>query len=129
MIEYHRVSAFDIDSLEVVNLATHQYILHSRQKSKGNSAIYEMKVEVNFTDGVNDTTLILLMDNTTISFPITLSFNPTWYSIDRNDHMSDAISDYEKKLFSTGTNSFLDTYSNVNVIAMEIQLYELNFIR
>ncbi|MBK9638535.1 MAG: T9SS type A sorting domain-containing protein [Bacteroidetes bacterium] len=108
---------FDIDSLEVVNIATHQFSLHTRQKSKGNSVIYEMKVEVNFTDGINDTTLILLMDNATNSFPITLSFNPTWYSIDRNDHMGDAISDFEKKLFITGTNSFLDTYSNVNVVA------------
>ncbi len=107
---------FDIDSLEVVNLAAHQYNLHTRQKSKGNSAIYEMKVEVNFTDGVNDTTLLLLMGNMTNSFPVSLNFTPTWYSIDRNDHMGDAISDFEKKLFTTGTNSFFDTYSNVNVI-------------
>lgn len=108
---------FDIDSLEVINLSTHQFVLHTRQKSKGNSLVYEMKVEVNFTDGINDTTLILWMDNVTNAFPITLNFNPTWYSIDRNDHMSDAISDFEKKLYATGTNSFLDTYSNINVIS------------
>jgi len=107
---------FDIDSLETVNLSTHQFILHTRQKSKGNTHLYEMKVEVNFNNGINDTNITFIMDQGVNSFPITLGFNPTWYSIDRNDKMSDAITDYEKKIFTTGSSSFLETFSTVNVI-------------
>jgi hypothetical protein len=47
--------------------------------------------------------------------------------------MGDAISDFEKKLFSTGTNSFPETYSNVNVIVTggdtSIVRAELHWVR
>lgn len=108
---------FEIDSLAVINAGSFQFNLHTRQKSKGNTAIYKMKVEVNFTDGVNDTTLKLLLDSAKNTHPIQLNFTPTWYSIDRGDHMSDAISDFEKRLYTTGTNPFLETYCNVNVVS------------
>ncbi|MBK9401949.1 MAG: M1 family metallopeptidase [Bacteroidetes bacterium] len=108
---------FSIDSVEVVNATTYSYIIHTKQKSKGNTHVYEMPVKVFCTDGINDTTLILNINNTTNSFPVSFSFTPQWYTIDHEDQMSDAISDYERSIFTTGGISFPETYLNMTVVS------------
>lgn len=107
---------FEIDSVEIVNAASNSYIIHTRQKTKGNSHVYEMPVEIYCTDGINDTTIRITITTTTNSFPISFSFAPSLFIVDREDHMSDATTSYEKVINATGVLSFPEAYITMNII-------------
>ena len=108
---------FSIDSTQTVNLGN-QYLVKvfTKQKQKGNTHTYNMLVECNLTNGVKDTTVTLNINSTTNVFSIQTSFLPSWISLDRNEKICDAISDYEKTIVSAGTNLFPETNASLNVL-------------
>lgn len=107
---------FSIDSAVIVpNGNAFDVMVFTRQKQKGNTSLYKMNVEVNFTDGVNDTDIVFFMDNYTNTFSLNLPFNPIWISIDRNEKMMDAVTDYEKIISAAGISTFPETNVSLNV--------------
>ncbi len=107
---------FSIDS--VVSIGQNQWNIHLKQKSKGNNHTYEMPVPVHFSNGIQDTVVKLMSDAMTNSIALSLNFNPSFVCIDRFDEMGDAVSDNEKKIFSTGTHTFPETYTTLNVLSI-----------
>jgi hypothetical protein len=107
---------FSIDSVNEFIGAFNHYYIHTRQKTKGNSHLYAMPVELNLTDGVNDTTVTVVIDSLTNTFHVALLFTPVWFSLDRNEKVSDAISDYEKTITATGNTIMPETFVTLNVI-------------
>lgn len=109
---------FSIDSTNIVaGMGTDWDVtIYTRQKQKGNNHTYKMNVEFNFTDGVNDTDLVFLIDNTTNQFTTTLPFYPWWISIDRNEKMMDAVTDYENSITTPGSKTFPETNVSLNVL-------------
>lgn len=108
---------FSIDSSRVIpNGNSFDVNLFTRQKQKGNSHLYKMNVEINFTDGLNDTAIVFLMDDYTNNFLVNLPFDPLWIAVDRNEKMMDATTDYERTISSAGTNQFPETNVSLNVL-------------
>ena len=108
---------FSIDSVNVIYGGLDHYFIHVRQKTKGNNHLYSMPIDITLSDGINDTTVTFLSDSLTNVFHIGLAWSPTWFSIDRYNKMSDAISDYERKIFLTGVTSMPETNTILNVQA------------
>lgn len=107
---------FSIDStISYANGNNYDISIYTRQKQKGNNQIYKMDVEVNFTDGVNDTDIVFTIDNSTNNFSVTLPFNPLWIAVDRNEKMMDAITDFENVISATGNKTFPETNISLNV--------------
>jgi len=109
---------FSIDSVVIVNgpPAIYNYTVYTRQKSKGNNHIYQMLVDLNFSDGIIDTTLRVLIDQPTNSFQFQLPNYLPWVSVDRFDKMADAIIDNEKVITTTGGNTFSETNVTLTVL-------------
>lgn len=105
---------FSIDSVQE---NSGQYTIYTKQKSRGNTHTYSMPVELTFSDGISDTTLKVLIDQPTNVFTINLPQHYEWIAIDRNDHMADAVSDYERKIIATGGASFPETNVTLSVQA------------
>ncbi len=110
---------FAIDSVvHVPGGLDHMYV-YTRQKTKGNNHLYAMPVEVNFTDGVNDTTFTVTIDSVTNMFHMAIYFAPLWTTLDRREHVSDAIASNEKTIISTGINPFPETNVTLNVQTLD----------
>jgi hypothetical protein len=105
---------FSIDSVQE---NSGQYTIYTKQKSRGNNHTYTMPVELTFSNGISDTTIKVLINQHTNVFTINLSQNYDWIAIDRYDHMADAVSDYERKIFSIGGASFPETNVTLTVQA------------
>lgn len=108
---------FSVDSfITIPNGNDFDLLFYTKQKQKGNNHIYKMNVEFNFTDGVNDTNLVFTIDNTNNYFTATLPFNPLMVSVDRNEKMMDAVTDFEKTISTSGNHVFPETNVTVNVL-------------
>jgi len=108
---------FSIDSVQYVPGGLDHYFVYTRQRNKGsNGHIYEMPVDITFSDGITDTTVTILIDSATQMFHIPLIMaNATWIALDRGEKISDAISDYEKVITATGSQVMKETSSTLNV--------------
>jgi hypothetical protein len=106
---------FSIDSVVMVPGGLNHYFIYTRQKSKGNSHLYNMQVEITLADQFEDTTVTVTIDSLTNVFHIATPNAPTWISIDRYDHMADAITDYERVITATGAYTMPETNVQLNV--------------
>ena len=107
---------FSIDSVEYFPGGLDHYFVYVRQRSKGNNHIYKMPVEVNFTNGIQDTTITVVIDSATQMFHIAIYFMASMITLDRKEKISDAITDYEKWISNLGSSNFPETGVNLNVI-------------
>ena len=107
---------FSVDSVTAISASAHIYQIHTRQKSKGNNHIYEMPVQITASDGIRDTTFVVMMDSLTNTHTVQLGFLPGWFAVDRNEMISDAISDREKLILQTGQLPFEETNVTLNVL-------------
>jgi hypothetical protein len=108
---------FSIDSAYVISGGLDHVYLFTRQRSKGNNHIYNMPVEITFSDGTQDTTVTIIIDSLTNSYHIPLLMLPTWMALDRNEKISDAISSNEKIVTNIGTVIVPETNVTLNVQA------------
>ncbi len=106
---------FSIDSVNIIFGAFDHVYVHTRQRSKGVTHLYEMPVEVNLTDGINDTTFTVIIDSLTNMFHFPLLFTPTMISLDRALKVTDAIVDYELEVASSGVKIMYETNVVLNV--------------
>ncbi len=108
---------FSIDSVQYVPGGLDHYFVYTRQRNKGsNGHIYEMPVDITFSDGITDTTVSIQIDSATQMFHIPLLMaNATWIALDRGEKISDAISDYEKIITTTGLQIMKETNTTLNV--------------
>src|SRR5258706_1329417 len=111
---------FSIDSVVHVSAAQDHYWIYTRQKTKGNAShLYSMPVDITFSNGVvNDTTVSVVIDSATNVFHIALVGAFDFIALDRNEKISDAISDYERAITSTGSVLFPET--NVTLIVQSV---------
>jgi hypothetical protein len=109
----------------------HMYV-YTRQRSKANNHLYELPVEINFSNGITDTTVRVIIDSVTNMFHIPLYFMPTWTSLDRFEKVSDAISSNEKLITSIGSQIIQETNVTLNVLTVStpssIVRIEHNFV-
>jgi aminopeptidase N len=107
---------FSIDSVIHIPGGLDHMFVYTRQRSKGNNNhLYEMPVELTFTDGITDTTVRVVIDSVTNMFHIPLYFAPVWTILDRYERVSDAISSNEKTITATGTVLMPETNITLNV--------------
>lgn len=107
---------FSIDSVQYIPGGLDHYWVYTRQRAKGNPGfIYKMPVEITFSDGVNDTTVTVVIDSATNVFHIPLIGVFNWIAIDRNEKVSDAISDIEKTITATGNVTMDETNVVLNI--------------
>jgi hypothetical protein len=109
---------FSIDSVIYMPGGLDHYFVYIRQRSKGNSHIYSMPVEINFTNGIVDTNITVTVDSATQMFHIPIYFYADMISLDRHEKISDAITDYEKWISSTGTVVFNETNTTLNTLTV-----------
>jgi hypothetical protein len=107
---------FSIDSVVYVPAGLDHYYVYTRQRSRGNAGhIYKMPVDITFSDGVNDTTVSVVIDSATNVFHIPLVGIFTWIALDRGEKISDAIVDNEKIITTTGSQVISETNVTLNV--------------
>lgn len=109
---------FSIDSVAYLPGGLDHYYVYTRQKTKGNNNhIYSMPVEITFSNGIQpDTTVTVIIDSATNVFHIPLGFYPgIWVALDRKEKISDAISDFERTITSTGSVTMPETNTQLNV--------------
>lgn len=108
---------FSVDSFTVASASggTFDVTIHTRQKQKGNNHNYIMPLQFTFRDGTNEATETFTINNTTNTFQTNLNFSPTMVTIDKEELVSDAITDYELKLFTMGNVDFKETNASINV--------------
>jgi aminopeptidase N len=111
---------FSIDSVVHVSAALDHYWVYTRQKTKGNVAhLYSMPVDITFSNGIqNDTTVSVLIDSVTNVFHVALIGVFDFIALDRNEKVSDAISDYERSITAAGSIAFPET--NVILIVQSV---------
>src|SRR5258706_483574 len=111
---------FSIDSVVHVSAAQDHYWIYTRQKTKGNAShLYSMPVDITFSNGVvNDTTVSVVIDSATNVFHIALVGAFDFIALDRNEKISDAISDYQRAITSTRSDLFPET--NVTLIVQSV---------
>lgn len=106
---------FSIDSVVTTGNGPWTHQVYFRQRSKGNNHTYAMPVEIGAHNRTEDSTFTILLDSTINAATLTTSFLPEWWSVDRNDRMSDAVSDYERQIISTGILTMPETNTSINV--------------
>ncbi len=108
---------FSIDSVEYVPAGVFDhYWVHTRQRIKGNNNhLYKMPVEVTLSNGVMDTTVTVVIDSATNVFHIAVVGVFDFFALDRNEKISDAITDYERTITTTGIAQFPETNVLLNV--------------
>ena len=106
---------FAIDSVIHVPGGLDHMFVYTRQKTKGNNHLYEMPVEIHFSDGITDTSVTVVIDSVTNMFHIPLYFVPLWTTLDRDEKVSDAIVTNERTISATGTQTFPETNVTLNV--------------
>lgn len=79
------------------------------QKGRGNTHLYTMPLKVTFSNGVKDSTAIFILDKKAQDYTINLSYKPDWLYLDRDEHMSDAITDFETNINQSISYSFPTT--------------------
>ncbi len=110
---------FSIDSVVHVSASLDHYWVYTRQKTKGNlNHLYSMPVDITFSNGVNDTTVTVVIDSATNVFHIALNGAFDFIAMDRSEKISDAISDYEKAITAAGSIAFPET--NVTLIVQAV---------
>ncbi len=124
---------FSIDSVIHVPAALDHMYVYTRQRSQGNNNhLYEMPIQINFSDGIQDTSITVVIDSLTNLFHIPIYFAPAWTTIDRNEKVSDAISSNEKLVISTGSLLMTETNVTLNIqlqgIGPDIVRTEHNFV-
>lgn len=108
---------FSIDSVEEYIGAFNHYYIHTRQRSKGNNHLYKTNVDITLSDGINDTTVTVLIDSAANVFHVLMwQFQPTWFSIDRWEQLSDATTDYEILIDTTGIVPMPETSTSIDVV-------------
>lgn len=110
---------FSIDSVVYMPGGLDHYWVYTRQRAKGNTGhIYKMPVEITFSNGMQpDTTVKITIDSLTNVFHIPLIIaGPCWVAIDRGEDVSDAISDFERTISTTGIKTMPETNTSINVI-------------
>lgn len=106
---------FSIDSVIHVPGGLDHMFVYVRQRSKGNNHLYEMPVDITFTDGLIDTTVRVLMDSATKMFHIPLFMVPEMTILDRYGKVSDARVSNEKIITVTGSQVVAETNLTLNV--------------
>lgn len=106
---------FRIDSVVHIPGGLDHYFIYLRQEGRGNNHVYRMNVPFTLSDGVTDTTVYLFMDSTLKMFHVSLPFTATFFALDRNDQMADAVIDYERIITSAGVQTFPETFASINV--------------
>lgn len=123
---------FSIDSVIHVPAAFDHMYVYTRQRSQGNNHLYEMPIEINFSDGNQDTSVTVVIDSLTNMFHIPIYFGPSWTTIDRNEKVSDAISSNEKLITTTGNLLIPETNVTLNIQSQgtgtDIVRVEHNFV-
>lgn len=111
---------FEVDSFAVSDEVPGQYLvsIYLRQKSRGNSHVYDARVPVQLINGSQQQTFWLPISTPTVSHQVVVDFNPTWVTIDRDEKMSDAVADREKVISGTGITTFENTNVSIRVDAM-----------
>lgn len=111
---------FSIDSVVYFPGGLDHYFVYTRQRSKGNAGhIYHTPVELTFSNGFMDTTVTVIIDSATNMFHIPLLIgNAQWVAVDRNEKISDAISDYERTVTATGT--FIMQETNTTLLVQTV---------
>ena len=111
---------FSMDSItKVSNGSNWNYQLFTKQKSKGNTHIYEMPVKITAYDYLNnyDTTFTVLINQLTQSFTLTNSHMFDEFYVDVNDEMADAQIDVRKVITGPITSNTGVSFSEVNMSA------------
>lgn len=111
---------FSMDSItKVSNGSNWNYQLFTKQKSKGNTHIYEMPVKITAYDySTNyDTTFTILINQPTQSFTLTNSHMFDEFYVDVNDEMADAQIDARKVIIGPITSNTGVSFSEVNMSA------------
>jgi len=106
---------FSIDSVVYLPGGLDHYWVYTRQRSVGNNHLYKMPVELTFSDGLNDTTVTVVIDSATNVFHIPLVIVARWIALDRNEKVSDAIADNIKSVTTTGIQAINETNVTLNV--------------
>ncbi|MBX7183459.1 MAG: T9SS type A sorting domain-containing protein, partial [Bacteroidia bacterium] len=84
--------------------------IYTSQQGLANNHLIRMPVKIAFYNGSHVTEEhSFLIDSLQNHFSIEVALPPTMLAIDRNEEMSDAVVDYEKKIKSTGSHVFLET--------------------
>lgn len=108
---------FSIDSVNTTSNGTSiNYQIYTKQKSKGNTHLYEMPVKITAYDYLNnyDTTITLLVNQQTQSFAINNTHSFDEFYIDVNDEMADAQIDSRKSIQGPITSNTGVSFSEVN---------------
>jgi aminopeptidase N len=109
---------FSVDSIVYMPGGLDHYFIYTRQRSKGNANhLYEMPIEINFTDGVNDTTVRVVIDSLTNMFHIPIYFYASMVTLDRYGKVADARVGNEKLVTNTGTQPIPETSFTMNVVS------------
>ncbi len=106
---------FSIDSVIYIPGGLDHMFVYTRQRSKGNTHLYEMPIELHFSDGITDTSVTVVIDSVTNMFHVPLYFMPLWTSLDRHEKVSDAIASNERTITTTGVQTFPETNVTLNV--------------
>lgn len=107
---------FSIDSVVTIPGSPYQYLIYTRQKSKGNNHLYEMPVQLTLSNPVSDTTITVLIDNPTNVFQVTTSIPYQWFTVDKADRMADAVTADERWIKTSGNIAFQKTNVAVNTL-------------
>jgi len=102
---------FSIDSVVYFPGGLDHYFVYTRQRSVGNNHLYSMPVDITFRSKTNDTTVSIVIDSLTNVFHIPLIFVADWYTLDRDEKISDAITENEITVSASGN------YAMTNAIA------------
>jgi len=109
---------FSIDSVLYIPGGLDHYWVYTRQRTRGNNNhLYAMPVDITFSNGTIDTTVSVLIDSATNVFHIPLIGVFDFIAIDRHEKISDATTDYENTLTSTGNMNFPETNVSLSVQA------------
>ena len=109
---------FSIDSVtKISNGSNWNYQVYTKQKSKGNSHIYEMPVKITAYDykANYDTTFSVLINQTNQSFSLSNTHTFDEFYVDVNDEIADAQTDVRKIINGPITKNTLVSFSDANV--------------
>jgi hypothetical protein len=106
---------FSIDSVVYFPGGLDHYFVYTRQRSKGNNHLYEMPIEITLTNGIQDTTVRVVIDAATNMFHIPIYFAAQTVFLDRYGKVSDARVSNEKTIITTGNQAIAETGVSLNV--------------
>lgn len=111
---------FSIDSTKAISIGGGMYNVnvYVRQRLKGASTLYNMKVPISACSGANTHhTQTFSINQATQMITLTnVPFLPTWFAVDRWEKVSDATSDFESNVTTAGTLVFKETNVTLNTL-------------